>query len=239
MKKTIALFSLMIGCQDTDPNIPNNTVESLEDPISTQPSPTTEHPNAHHEDASEPSTEDEIDTEPMPLPDLLTCASESTGHLDFFGIPYAIQMVLLNVYSTAHTTFFIDHVHPATEDAFEGGMVGGEATYQSLPEMGFDSIAIELSEAHRQVGNLTWLNLFQGNGSLNLIQVDPNRFSGVLSFPHDQNMRPELDIHCWVPQSEKAYHYDPDSGLCLNTDGEEGYNLASQAEVRETGVASA
>ena len=52
-------------------------------------------------------------------------------------MPYAIQMEL-PTHSTAHTTFFIDHVHPATEDAFEG-MVGGEATYQSLPEMGFDS----------------------------------------------------------------------------------------------------
>ena len=58
----------MIGCQDTDPNIPTTPLDPKTHLDTALPTTGTQ-----HQDASEPSTEDEIDTEPMPLPDLLMC----------------------------------------------------------------------------------------------------------------------------------------------------------------------
>ena len=234
MKYTSAILALFVGCQDTEKNeapqnepIPQTTVT----PNDPTPSETPDEPQEEPEE--EP--QEEVVTDPMPLPDLLSCASESTGHLDFFGMPYAITMELQNIYGQANTAFFIDHIHEMSQEGFQGGMVGGSAVFQSLPEMGEASIDIALTDENSQENNLTWLSLFQGEGSLSLIEIDSGRFEGILSFPHEQNMRPALMIHCWEPDLYNEFTYDPEVGLCLNEAGEEGFNPASQAEVRETG----
>jgi hypothetical protein len=238
MKNSIAIFSLLIGCQDTEK--PNSLQDEphVQDSVTPQ-DPTTgdnpeEEPQEEPEEEPQEEPQEEDITDPMHLPDLLACASESTGHLDFFGTPYAITMELQNIYGEANTTFFIDHIHEMAQEGFQGGLVGGSAVFQSLPEMGETSFDIELNEAGAQESNLSWLSLFQGEGSLSLNQVDRGRLEGVLSFPHEQNMRPTLVMHCWEPDLQNEFTYDPDVGLCLNEAGEEGYNPASQAEVRET-----
>ena len=95
--------------------------------------------------AEEP--QEDVVTNTMSLPDLLSCASESTGHLDFFGVPYAITMDLQNIYSQANTSFFIDRIHDMSQEGFEGGLSGGNAVYQSRPNMGEDTIDIALTRA--------------------------------------------------------------------------------------------
>ena len=235
MKNTVVILSLLIGCQDTEKNeIPQNEPNVQNNDIPDDPT-TGDTPQEEPREDLEEEPEEEIVTNPMPLPDLLSCASESTGHLDFFGMPYAITMELQNIYGQANTAFFIDHIHEMSQEGFEGGLTGGSAVFQSLPEMGEASIDIALNEESTQESNLSWLSLFKGNGSLSLNKFDSGRFEGLLSFPHEQNMRPTLIMHCWEPDLYNEFTYDPEVGLCINEAGEEGFNPASQAEVRETG----
>ena len=42
-------------------------------------------------------------------------------------------------------------------------------------------------------------------------------------------------VHCWEPDIEAPFQYDPDTGLCTDDDGETGLNPWSLPMVRETG----
>jgi hypothetical protein len=146
-----------------------------------------------------------------------------------------IRMDLQKVFVEASASFTLGYLHDS--GSWDLDTVLDSVTFQGEPVIGDHTIDMVLTAKDIVEGNE---GFFGGEVSLSVHLWDHGLFMGHLESPAFG----KLELHCWemvydsgefVPADEKEFFYNGESGLCENSEGEEGYNSSSVMKVRETG----